>query len=260
MLFRSPPEAIRNFCEGIGVTKKDSWIKMEFLENCIRENLNENAPRAMAVLKPLRIVLENYPGDKTENFEVANHPQKPEFGTRKVPFSKAILIEQDDFAENPPPKYKRLAPDGEVRLRGAYVIKCREVIKNAQGQVVELRCTYDPDTLGKNPQGRKVAGVIHWVSEAQSQPAEIRLYDRLFRVPNPDAETDFRDALNPDSLEILTDSRVEASLANAEPGSRYQFERNGYFCADSIDCINGKLVFNRTVTLRDTWAKLEKQL
>lgn len=250
------PQAIRDFCERIGITKKDSWIKMEFLENCIREDLNENAPRAMAVLRPRRLVIENYPGDKTEEFEIANHPQKPELGTRQVPFSKVVLIEQDDFAEIPPPKYKRLTLGGEVRLRGAYVIKCHEIIKDAQGNIVELRGTYDPDTLGKNPEGRKVAGVIHWVSEIHSQPAEIRLYDRLFRIPNPDAEADFRDALNPDSLEILAASRVEASLANAPTGNRYQFERCGYFCVDT-DSADGNLVFNRTVTLRDTWAKIE---
>lgn len=251
------PKAIRDFCERIGITKKDAWIKMEFLENCIREDLNEHAPRAMAVLRPLRVVIENYPENQTESFEIANHPQQPALGTRNVPFSKVILIERDDFAENPPPKYKRLVPGGEVRLRGAYVIKCHDIVKDTQGQIIELRCSYDSDTLGKNPAGRKVSGVIHWVSEAESLPAEIRLYDRLFNIPYPDAEADFRTALNPESLEILTDSRVEASLAGVKPGSRYQFERTGYFCVDP-DSTDSKLIFNRTVTLRDTWAKFEK--
>ncbi len=252
------PESIRDFCERIGITKKDSWIEMGVLENCIREDLNENAPRAMAVLRPLFVVIENYPDDKIEYLEFANHPQNPAFGTRKLPFSKVILIEQDDFAEVPPPKYKRLTIGGEVRLRNAYVIKCHDVVKDSKGHIIELRCTYDPDTLGKNPEGRKVKGVIHWLSEENAHPAEIRLYDRLFKLPNPDAENNFLDALNPDSLEILSDSRVEASLAQALPGSRYQFERTGYFSLDPIDSSDGKPVFNRTVTLRDTWAKLAK--
>ncbi|MEF3076671.1 glutamine--tRNA ligase/YqeY domain fusion protein [Methylobacter sp. Wu1] len=248
------PKAIRDFCERIGVTKQHSWIEMGMLEYCIREDLNENAPRAMAVLRPLRVVIENYPDDTTEYMEISNHPQKPEFGKREVAFSKVVLIEQDDFAEVPPPKFKRLIEGGEVRLRGAYIIKCNEIIKDADGNIIELHCTYDPDTLGKNPEGRKVKGVIHWVSEAHAQPAEVRLYDRLFKLPNPDNEENFLDALNPNSLEILTDCRVEASLADAKPESRYQFERTGYFCLDS-DSSDGKLVFNRTVTLRDSWEK-----
>ncbi|WAK03568.1 glutamine--tRNA ligase/YqeY domain fusion protein [Methylobacter sp. YRD-M1] len=248
------PKAIRDFCERIGVTKQHSWIEMNVLEYCIREDLNENAPRAMAVLRPLRVVIENYPDDKTEYMEISNHPQKPEFGKRDVAFSKVVLIEQDDFAEVPPPKFKRLIEGGEVRLRGAYIIKCNEVIKDADGNITELRCTYDPDTLGKNPEGRKVKGVIHWVSEAHARPAEVRLYDRLFKLPNPDNEENFLDALNPNSLEVLTDCRVEASLAEAKPESRYQFERTGYFCLDP-DSAEGKLVFNRTVTLRDSWEK-----
>ncbi|MBF6647792.1 glutamine--tRNA ligase/YqeY domain fusion protein [Methylobacter sp. BlB1] len=248
------PKAIRDFCERIGVTKQHSWIEMSMLEYCIREDLNENAPRAMAVLRPLRVVIENYPDDKTEYMEISNHPQKPEFGKREVAFSKVVLIEQDDFAEVPPPKFKRLIEGGEVRLRGAYIIKCNEIIKDTDGNITELRCTYDPDTLGKNPEGRKVKGVIHWVSEAHARPAEVRLYDRLFKVPNPDNEENFLDALNPNSLEILTDCRVEASLAEAKPESRYQFERTGYFCLDP-DSADGKLVFNRTVTLRDSWEK-----
>ena len=248
--------SIRDFCERIGITKKDSWIEMGVLENCIREDLNENAPRAMAVLEPLRVVIENYPDDQVEQLEVANHPQKPELGKRQISFSKVVLIEQEDFAENPPPKFKRLIEGGEVRLRSAYVIKCQQVIKDTQGQIIELRCTYDPDTLGKKPEGRKVKGVIHWVSEPHALPAEVRLYDRLFKLPNPDAEDNFLDALNPNSLQILTDVKVEPSLSEAEPTSSYQFERIGYFCLDSVDDKNNDiLVFNRTVTLRDTWSE-----
>ncbi|WP_027149937.1 glutamine--tRNA ligase/YqeY domain fusion protein [Methylobacter tundripaludum] len=249
------PKSIRDFCERIGLTKQNSWIEMGVLEYCIREDLNDNAPRAMAVLQPLRVVIDNYPEDQTEQLEVGNHPQKPELGKRIVPFSKVILIERDDFAEIPPPKFKRLVAGGEVRLRGSYVIQCNEIIKDADGSITELRCSYDPDTLGKNPEGRKVKGVIHWVSEQHSQPAELRLYNRLFSVPNPDNEENFLDAINPESLEVLTDCRVEASLANPQPESRYQFERTGYFCFDAIDSVNGKLVFNRTVTLRDNWEK-----
>jgi len=247
--------AIRDFCERIGITKKDSWIEMAVLENCIREDLNENAPRAMAVLQPLRLVLENYPDDQVEILEVSNHPQKPELGTRKIPFSNVILIEQDDFAEIPPPKFKRLIEGGEVRLRSSYVIKCNEIIKDDAGNIIELRCSYDPDILGKKPEGRKVKGVIHWVSEQHSHPAELRLYDRLFNVANPASEENFLDAINPNSLETLTNCRVEASLAEANSGDGFQFERTGYFCVDSIDSTAEKLVFNRTVTLRDTWAK-----
>ncbi|MDI1229577.1 MAG: glutamine--tRNA ligase/YqeY domain fusion protein [Methylobacter sp.] len=249
------PKSIRDFCERIGLTKQNSWIEMGVLEYCIREDLNDNAPRAMAVLQPLRVVIDNYPEDQTEQLEIGNHPQKPELGKRLVPFSKVILIEQDDFAEIPPPKFKRLVAGGEVRLRGSYVIQCNEIIKDEGGNITELRCSYDPDTLGKNPEGRKVKGVIHWVSEQHSQPAELRLYDRLFSVPNPDNEPNFLDAINPSSLEVLTDCRVEASLANPQPESRYQFERIGYFCFDALDSVDGKLVFNRTVTLRDNGEK-----
>ncbi len=249
------PKAIRDFCERIGITKQNSWIEMGVLEYCIREDLNENALRAMAVLQPLRVVFVNYPEDQVEQLEVSNHPQKPELGKRQVPFSKVILIERDDFAEVPPPKYKRLIEGGEVRLRGAYVIKCNSVIKDDAGNIIELRCNIDPDTLGKNPEGRKVKGVIHWVSEQHSKPAEIRLYNRLFKVPNPDNEDNFLDAISPGSLEVLSDCRVEASLADAQAENRYQFERTGYFCLDAIDSVGGKLVFNRTVTLRDSFEK-----
>lgn len=249
------PVAIRDFCERIGITKKDSWISMAVLENCIREDLNNNAPRAMAILNPLKVIIDNYPDDKVENLTVSNHPQKTELGHRNIPFSKVILIEHDDFAENPPAKYKRLIEGGEVRLRGGYIIKCNAIVKNDAGNIIELRCSYDPDTLGKKPEGRKVKGVIHWISEQHSLPAELRLYDRLFRIANPESEENFLDALNPNSLKILTKSRVEASLAQAKPNDRFQFERTGYFCVDLLDSCAEKLVFNRTVTLRDTWAK-----
>ncbi len=245
--------AIRDFCERIGITKKDSWIEMGVLENCIREDLNENAPRAMAVLNPLRLVIENH-ADDIEILEVSNHPQKPELGSRKIPFSKVILIEQDDFAEVPPPKYKRLIEGGEVRLRSAYVIKCNKIIKDDAGNIVELRCSYDPDTLGKKPEGRKVKGVIHWVSEQHSLDAELRLYDRLFNISNPESEENFLDALNPNSLNTIM-GKVEASLHSAKSEQHFQFERTGYFSVDSVDSNAEKLVFNRTVTLRDIWAK-----
>ncbi|KAF3982169.1 MAG: glutamine--tRNA ligase/YqeY domain fusion protein [Methylococcales symbiont of Hymedesmia sp. n. MRB-2018] len=248
------PASIRDFCERIGITKKDSWIEMGVLENCIREDLNDNAHRAMAVLHPLRIVIENYPNDQEEILEVSNHPQKPELGTRKIPFSQVILIEKDDFSEVPPAKYKRLLEGGEVRLRNAYVIKCNKIIKNENGKIIELRCSYDANTLGKKPEGRKVKGVIHWVSEQHAVNAEIRLYDRLFNVANPESEDDFLAVVNPDSLQTLKHCKVEASLANAKAGQRFQFERTGYFCVDAVDSKTDKLVFNRTVTLRDTWS------
>lgn len=248
------PKSIKDFCERIGITKQNSWIEMGVLEYCIREDLNTNAFRAMAVLEPLRVVIDNYPDDKVENLEVSNHPQREEFGKRIVPFSKTILIERDDFSENPPPKYKRLIQGEEVRLRGAYVIRCNEVIKNSDGDIIELRCSYDENTLGKNPEGRKVKGVIHWVSEAHSLIAEIRLYDRLFTVPQPDNEENFLDVVNSNSLQTRLNCRVEASLKAATLENRYQFERTGYFCLDS-DSTNDKLVFNRTVTLRDNWEK-----
>lgn len=246
------PKAIRDFCERIGVTKKDSSIEVAVLENCIREDLNEVAGRAMAVLDPLKVIIENYPDSQVEELSMAVHPQNETMGQRIVPFSKVVYIDQDDFADVPPPKFKRLITGGEVRLRGAYVIKCHEVIKNDAGKVIELRCTYDENTLGKKPEGRKVKGVIHWVSAEHALDAEVRLYDRLFNVANPGAEDDFTTALNPNSLTVISHAKVESSLATAKPGSGFQFERVGYFCLDSNAA--NKLIFNRTVALRDTWA------
>jgi glutaminyl-tRNA synthetase len=256
------PEAIRNFCERIGVAKNDSLIDMALLEHSVREDLNERAPRVMAVLHPLRVVIDNYPEDKAEEFDCPYHPQNPEMGSRKVPFSRELIIEQDDFMENPPKKFYRLAPGKEVRLRYGYFVRCVSVVKDPNtGKVAEIHCTYDPETRsGFAPDGRKVDATIHWVSAGHSRPAEIRLYDRLFRVPNPLAEgSDYMEHLNPKSLEIIRECRVEPSLINAGPGSRFQFERTGYFCVDSVDSSEKALVFNRTATLRDSWAKLSEK-
>ncbi len=253
------PAAIRTFCERIGVGKSDAWIDMSVLEDCLREDLNESAPRAMGVLSPLRVVITNFPEGQSEEFEAANHPQKPEMGSRRIPFSREIYVERDDFMEDPPKKFFRLAPGREVRLRYGYIIRCDEVVKDPEsGEVTELRCSYDPDTLGANPKdGRKVKGTIHWVCAARSLACEVRQYDRLFSVPNPGTGgADYRAHLNPDSLSILTGCRVEPALGEVAPGSRFQFERLGYFCADSKDSAAGRPVFNRTVTLRDSWAKL----
>ncbi len=252
------PEAIRNFCTAIGVAKNDNLIDVALLEHCVRDDLNERAPRVMGVLRPLRVVIDNYPEGRVEEFEFANHPQKPEMGTRKVPFSRVLYIERDDFMEEPPGKYKRLAPGREVRLRNAYVIRHERMVKDEKtGEITELHCTYDPETRNAPPpDGRKVKGVIHWVSAEHSTPAEVRLYDRLFQVPDPASEPgDFTEYLNPESLETLDPCHVEASLKDAEPGSRYQFERLGYFAVDSRDSTSGKPVFNRIVALRDTWGK-----
>jgi glutaminyl-tRNA synthetase len=252
------PAAIRNFCERIGVGRSDSWIDMGVLEDCVREDLNESAPRAMAVLRPLKVVIENYPEGEVEVFEVPNHPQKPEMGTRKVPFCREIYIEADDFMEEPPKKFFRLAPGREVRLRSAYFIRCEEVIRDEQGEIVELRCTYDPATRGGGaPDGRKVKGTIHWVSSKHALETEVRLYDRLFVQANPtgDKETDYRTHINPESLKRLTSCRLEPGLAQAAPGTRYQFERLGYFCVDTVDSAPGAPVFNRTATLRDSWSE-----
>ncbi|MEI8595149.1 glutamine--tRNA ligase [Photobacterium sp. Hal280] len=247
--------SIREFCKRIGVTKQDNTIEMSSLESCIRDDLNENAPRAMAVLDPVKIVIENF-GD-TEILKVGNHPNKPEMGERDVPFSRELYIEREDFREEGNKKYKRLVLGKEVRLRGAYVIKAERVEKDADGKITTIFCTYDADTLGKNPEdGRKVKGVIHWVSAEQALPAEIRLYDRLFTVPNPGAADDFASTINPDSL-IVMNGFVEPSLAAAAaPEQAFQFERMGYFCADNKDSSAEHLVFNRTVGLRDSWAKI----
>jgi len=257
------PEAIHNFCDRIGVAKKGSIIDAAFLEHCIRKDLNQRAPRVMGVLRPLRVVIDNYPEDQVEEMEALNHPQDPSMGTRKVPFSRVLYIERDDFRKDPPRKFFRLAPGREVRLRYAYFVTCVDVVKDEQtGEVVELHCTYDPATRGgSSPDGRKVKGTLHWVSAPHALKAKVRLYDRLFLKEDPyDVEegADFKSNLNPNSLETLTECRVEPSLAGAAPGSRYQFERQGYLCVDSVDSSDGALVFNRTVSLRDSWAKIEK--
>jgi len=257
------PEAIQRFCERIGVAKRDSIVDIELLEHCIREDLNQRAPRVMAVLCPLRLVIDNYPEDKVEELDAPYHPQDPDMGSRKVPFSRVLCIEWDDFREDPPKKFFRLAPGREVRLRYAYYVTCTGVVKDEQtGEVVEVHCTYDPKTRGGwSPDGRKVKGTIHWVSAAHSLPAEVRLYDRLFQVANPSGERDrdFMKYLNPNSLETLTSVFVEPSLAGATPGNCYQFERLGYFCVDPVDSSDRGLVFNRTITLRDSWAKIESK-
>ena len=257
------PEAIRDFADKIGVAKRDSTVDMAMLEYCIREDLNRRAPRAMAVLRPLKVVIDNYPEGREEMLDAINNPEDPAAGTRKVPFSGVLYIEREDFRENPPKEFFRLAPGREVRLRYAYFITCSRVVRDpATGEVTELHCTYDPATKGgDSPDGRKVKATLHWLSAAHAVPAEARLYDRLFNVPEPDAdrEADFKMHLNPNSLESVR-CFVEPSLAGAEAGSRYQFERLGYFCADSRDSRPGKPVFNRTVTLKDTWAKVEKKI
>jgi glutaminyl-tRNA synthetase len=256
------PEAIRDFCAKIGVAKNDNLVDIALLEACVRDDLNEKAPRAMAVLRPLRVIIDNYPEGQVEEFESANHPQNPDMGTRKVPFSRVLYIEQEDFSENPPKKYKRLGPGREVRLRNAYVIKCESLKKDeTTGEVVEVHCTYDPSTRNGPPaDGRKVEGVIHWVSAKHAVPAEVRLYDRLFRVPDPaGVADDFTNYLNPASLETLSSCQLEPSLALAPPGSGCQFERLGYFCADPKDSTVGKLVFNRIAPLRDSWGKIAGQ-
>ena len=294
------PEAMRAFCERIGVAKRDSCVDVTLLENAVREDLNKRAPRAMAVLRPLRVVIDNYPEGKVEEIEAVNNPEDPDAGTRKVPFSRVIYIEQDDFRENPPKKFFRLSPGQEIRLRYAYIIKCVGMVKDERrGEIVELHCTYDPQSLGgSSPEGRRIKGTSHWVSAAHAIPAEVRLCEHLFMKEVPGAagggvgdpnhvdrsgagtgagtargsegvesgefeaerETiDWRTDLNPASLEILKGCQLEPSLASAPGGSRWQFERQGYFCADSKDSRPGALVFNRTVTLRDTWAKIERK-
>ncbi len=256
-----PPAAIRSFCERIGVGKSDSLIDMGVLEGSVRDELDRTAPRAMGVLNPLKVTITNYPEDRSEEFIAPCHPKHPEMGHRTIPFGRNLLIERDDFMEDPPKKFFRLGPGREVRLRYGYIIRCDEIIKDPRtGEVVELRCSYDPDTGGGNlPEGRaKVKGIIHWVAADHALSAEVRLYDRLFLTENPtsDKERDYRDFLNPNSLQVLSRAYVEPNLAAATPGSCYQFERLGYFTLDAHDTAQGKPVFNRTVTLRDTWAKL----
>ncbi|EKO3594047.1 glutamine--tRNA ligase [Vibrio metschnikovii] len=253
------PASIREFCKRIGVTKQDNMIEFSSLESCIRDDLNENAPRAMAVLDPVKIVIENFAENSVEPLTVANHPNKPEMGEREVPFTREIWIEREDFREEGNKKYKRLVLGKEVRLRGAYIIKAERIEKDQQGNITTIYCTYDPETLGKNPaDGRKVKGVIHWVSADKALPAQFRLYDRLFTVANPAAADNFAATINPDSL-ITMHGFVEPSLKNAQPEFGYQFERMGYFCADIKDSRPDSLVFNRTVGLRDTWAKIDQE-
>lgn len=258
------PESIRSFCERIGVARRDSTVDVALLEYSIREDLNRRAPRVMAVLRPLKVVIENYPENQEEMLEAINNPEDPGMGTRMLPFSRVIFIEQEDFREDPPKQYFRLAPGREVRLRYAYFITCTRVVKDEKtGEVIELRCTYDPATRGgDSPDGRKVKATLHWVSAAHAIKAEVRLYDRLFLHENPGDKKenpDFKASLNPNSIEVLTDCRLEPGLADAAPESRYQFERLGYFYVDPVDSSNDRLVFNRTVSLRDTWAKIEKR-
>jgi glutaminyl-tRNA synthetase len=256
------PAAIREFCARIGVTKSANNIEMGVLEDCVREDLNRHAPRRMAVLHPLKVIITNFPEDHTEQLQAANHPQDESMGVRSLALTREIYIDREDFREEAPSKFKRLVTGGEVRLRNAYVVRCDEVIKGADGDIVELHCSYDPDTLVHNPEGRKVRGVIHWVSARHGIQAEVRLYDRLFSQPDPgkaDEEgSSYTDYLNPESLRTLTHCWLEASLDEAQPGQQFQFEREGYFCADP-DHSRDRPIFNRAVTLRDSWAKLEKQ-
>jgi glutaminyl-tRNA synthetase len=257
------PEAIRTFCEKIGVSKKDSIIDVALLEWSIREDLNKNAQRAMAVLRPLKVVITNYPGDAEEELPAMNNPENASAGTRMVPFSREIYIEQDDFREVPPPKYHRLSPGREVRLRAGYIIRCEKAVKDSDGNIVEVHCTYDPDTKSGGPAAnRKVKVTVHWVSARHAVDAEVRLYDRLFVKEDPnqvEESGDFLANLNPDSLQVLKGCKVEQMLGIAPPGARFQFERVGYFCVDLKDSKPGAPVFNRTVTLRDTWAKIEQR-
>ncbi len=279
-----PAEALREFCRRIGVSKTESTVDIALLEHCVRENLNKTAPRVMGVLRPLKLVIDNYPENHVDQLEAVNNPEDPAAGTRQVPFGKVLYIEQDDFRETPPPKYWRLYPGNEVRLRYAYLVKCVSCVKDAAGNVIEVHCTYDPATRGGDaPDGRKVKSTLHWVSAAHALPVEVRLYDHLFTKPDPDdvsddalkaaeatgagpaatattAAADWKSNLNPGSIEIASPAYVEPSVANATPGQRYQFERHGYFCVDpDSQPAAGRLVFNRTVTLKDTWAKIEKK-
>ena len=256
-----PAAAIRNFCNRIGIAKRDGVVDVELLEHAVREELNRSSRRVMAVLNPLKVVIENYPAEREEELEAINNPEDESAGTRRVPFSRVLYIEKEDFMEEPPSKFYRLAPGREVRLRYAYFLKCREVVKDpASGKIVELRCTYDPETRGGNAHdGRKVKATLHWVSARHAFPAQVRLYDRLFEVENPVAEEDFIETLNPNSLEILENCMLEPSLLQAQPGERVQFERRGYFCVDQEDSQPGEPIFNRTLTLRDTWARISRK-
>ena len=255
------PESIRAFCDRIGIGRMNSVVDLSWLEQAIRDDLNTKAPRVMGVLRPLKVVIENYPEDQVDELEAANHPADESFGKRIVPFSREVYVEQDDFLEDAPRKYFRLSVGREVRLRYAYLVTCTGVVKDDDGNVIEVRCTYDPESKGGNaPDGRKVKGTIHWVSAKHAVDAEVRLYDRLFGQESPDdvpEGQDWKDGLNPESLEVLVDAKLEPSLASAEPGARFQFERNGYFCVDQ-DSTSEKLAFNRTATLRDSWAKQNK--
>ena len=259
------PESIRNFAERVGIAKRENVVDIGLLEHCVREDLNKRAPRVMAVLNPLRVVIDNYPEDQVEELEAINNPEDPGMGTRKIPFSKVLMIERDDFREDPPGKYFRLAPGKEVRLRYAYYIECVDVVKDEKtGEVIELHCNYDPESRGgSSPDRRRVKGTIHWVSAAHAITAVVRLYDRLFLTPNPGGEKDdidFKSQINPNSLRILTSCCLEPSLARAKPGNHFQFERSGYYYTDHVNSTEGKPVFNRIVSLRDTWGKIEKSL
>jgi len=255
------PESIRDFCTRIGVAKRDSTVDIALLEHCLREDLNINAQRVMAVLRPLKVIIDNYPTDQVEWLEAENNPENPDMGTRKIPFTREIYIEQEDFMEDPPKKFFRLTPGGEVRLKSAYIIKCEQVVKNEQGEIVELHCSYDPDSKsGGATSGRKIKGTSHWVSAAHAIPAEVRLYEHLFLTENPDDDTDgsdYKSKLNSDSLQVLSNCMLEPGLEEASIKNRYQFLRQGYFCLD-LDSNPGKLVFNRIVSLRDSWAKAQK--
>lgn len=246
--------SIRNFCERVGVARADSVVDIALFEFCVREDLDQRAPRAMCVLRPLKVVLTNVPADHVEHLTLANHPKDEGMGVRTVPFTREVWIDREDFAENPPPGYKRLVPGGEVRLRGGYVIRCDEVIKDADGQVSQLNCSIDPATLGRNPEGRKVKGVIHWVSASLGVPVTVRLYDRLFTVESPDdKDIDYRQYLNPESLQVISGAVVEPAVLAIDSDAGFQFEREGYFCVDSVDSRPEAPVFNRTITLRDSW-------
>ena len=257
------PAAIKTFCDHVGISKRDTVVNMALLEHCIREDLNQHAPRVMAVLNPLKVVITNYPEDQFQEFDAVNNPEDPAMGTRKVPFSREVYIERDDFREDPPSRFFRLAPGREVRLRYACYITCQEVLKDPEtGEITELHCTYDPESVGgSTPDGRRVRGTLHWVSAPHSREAEVRLYDYLMRDTDEEGEEDSRDfiaRLNPDSLQVLSGCRIEPCLAEAGPGDRFQFERQGYFCVDSRDSEPGAPVFNRTVSLRDSWARIEQ--